>query len=167
MAGSRPGGRPPPDSAARRRTSANLSARRGVSWCVMTRIRGEAPPGDELSAWLEDGYAAAYRAAYAILRNRHDAEEAVQDAYLRAWRFRSSIPNGPASRPWLYRVVVNSCFSKLRADRDGRHRAPAVVGATGPDDPRWGGSPAVEQPESVAEANELRGGGGGAHAERP
>jgi RNA polymerase sigma-70 factor (ECF subfamily) len=73
----------------------------------------------ELETWLADGYAPAYRTAYLILHNRADAEEAVQDAFLRAWRFRAAVPNGEGVRPWLYRVVVNACLSKLRAD--GRH----------------------------------------------
>jgi RNA polymerase sigma-70 factor, ECF subfamily len=77
---------------------------------------------DELSRWVAEGYAPAYRTAFLILHNRHDAEEAVQDAFLRAWRFRAEVPAGAAVsgdsvKPWLYRVVVNACYSKLRRDR--------------------------------------------------
>ena len=79
--------------------------------------------GDNLEQWLADGYAPAYRTAYLILRNRADAEEAVQDAFLRAWRFRAAIPPGEGLKPWLYRVVVNACLSKLRADRSRRNTA--------------------------------------------
>jgi len=75
---------------------------------------------DSLEQWLADGYAPAYRTAYLILRNPADAEEAVQDAFLRAWRFRAAIPPGEGVRPWLYRVVVNACLSKLRSDRTRR-----------------------------------------------
>src|SRR5437879_450420 len=75
---------------------------------------------DDLAGWLSDGYATAYRTAYMILRNRDDAEEAVQDALLRAWKFRESLSDESMVRPWLYRVVVNSCCSKLR--RESRHR---------------------------------------------
>jgi RNA polymerase sigma factor (sigma-70 family) len=75
-----------------------------------------------LEQWLADGYAPAYRTACLILRNPADAEEAVQDAFLRAWRFRAAIPPGEGVRPWLYRVVVNSCLSKLRTDRSRRNR---------------------------------------------
>ena len=73
----------------------------------------------ELETWLEEGYAPAYRTAWLILHNRADAEEAVQEAFLRAWRFRAAVPPGEGVRPWLYRVVVNACLSKLRSD--GRH----------------------------------------------
>src|SRR5271166_2259643 len=78
----------------------------------------------QLADWLEDGYVASFRTACLILGNRADAEEAVQDAYLRAWRFRDSLSAVPSIRPWLYRVVVNSCYSKLRREIPHRdHRA--------------------------------------------
>ncbi|MGI8752273.1 MAG: RNA polymerase sigma factor [Acidimicrobiales bacterium] len=79
---------------------------------------------DELADWLRLGYATAYRTAYGLLRNRTDAEDAVQEAFLRAWRFRAAVPSGEGVQPWLYRVVVNACLSKLR--RDGRYRATVV-----------------------------------------
>src|SRR5579864_1848235 len=78
---------------------------------------------DSLERWLADGYSTAYRTAYLILRNPADAEEAVQDAFLRACRFRAAIPPGDGIRPWLYRVVVNACLSKLRSDRGRNRRA--------------------------------------------
>jgi len=40
---------------------------------------------DELEQWLADAYASAYRTAYLITRNAADAEEAVQEAFLRVW----------------------------------------------------------------------------------
>jgi RNA polymerase sigma-70 factor, ECF subfamily len=76
----------------------------------------------DLVEWLEDGYVASFRTACLILGNRADAEEAVQDAYLRAWRFRDSLTAVPNIRPWLYRVVVNSCYSKLRREIPHRDR---------------------------------------------
>jgi len=77
---------------------------------------------DLLADWLEEGYVASFRTACLILGNRSDAEEAVQDAYLRAWRFRDSLSGVPSIRPWLYRVVVNSCYSKLRREIPHRDR---------------------------------------------
>ncbi len=79
----------------------------------------------ELEQWLADGYATSFRTACLILGNRADAEEAVQEAYLRAWRFRDSLSGGDPRR-WLYRVVVNTCNSKLRTEiphRDRRDRS--------------------------------------------
>jgi RNA polymerase sigma-70 factor, ECF subfamily len=76
----------------------------------------------ELERWLEEGYESSYRTACLILGNRSDAEEAVQDAYLRAWRFRDSLTSVPSIKPWLYRVVVNACYSKLRREIPHRDR---------------------------------------------
>ena len=75
-----------------------------------------------LERWLEEGYATSFRTACLILGNRYDAEEAVQEAYLRAWRFRASLATGADVRPWLYRVVVNTCNSKLREEIPHRDR---------------------------------------------
>lgn len=71
---------------------------------------------DDLETWLQDGYDQSFRTACLILGNRSDAEEAVQEAFLRAWRFRASLATGADVRPWLYRVVVNTCNSKLRKE---------------------------------------------------
>ena len=76
----------------------------------------------ELAEWLHEGYVASFRTACLILGNRDDAEEAVQDAYLRAWRFRDSLSDVPSIRPWLYRVVINACYSKLRREIPHRDR---------------------------------------------
>jgi RNA polymerase sigma-70 factor (ECF subfamily) len=76
----------------------------------------------ELAQWLEEGYVPSFRTACLILGNRADAEEAVQEAFLRAWRFRDSLADVPSIRPWLYRVVVNSCYSKLRREIPHRDR---------------------------------------------
>src|SRR5476651_137099 len=78
-----------------------------------------------LEDWLEEGYATSFRTACLILGNRSDAEEAVQEAFLRAWRFRDSLTSGPSIKPWLYRVVVNSCYSKLRQEIPHRDRRAA------------------------------------------
>jgi len=83
----------------------------------------------DLADWLEEGYAPAFRTACLILHNRADAEEAVQEAFLRAWRFRAAVPSSEGVQPWLYRVVVNACLSKLRSDT----RRSAALGF-GPDE---------------------------------
>jgi RNA polymerase sigma-70 factor, ECF subfamily len=73
-------------------------------------------PVDDLEAWLAEGYPQSVRTAYLILGNRSDAEDAVQEAFLRAWRFRNSLAKESSFKPWLYRVVVNTCNSKLRQE---------------------------------------------------
>lgn len=77
---------------------------------------------NDLETWLEEGYPRSFRTACLILGNRSDAEEAVQEAFLRAWRFRDSLTSGADFKPWLYRVVVNACNSKLRQEIPHRDR---------------------------------------------
>ena len=57
----------------------------------------------------------AYRLAYAILRRREAAEDAVQDAVLKAWRGISKIrPETDSLRPWFFTIVANECRSVRR-----------------------------------------------------
>lgn len=70
----------------------------------------------DLDHLLVAGYGKAYRTAYLIMRDPADAEEAVQEAFLRVWRFRDALPSGDGVEPWLYRVLVNTCYSQLRKE---------------------------------------------------
>ena len=83
---------------------------------------------DELSEWLAVAYPGAYRTARLILRDPAEAEDAVQDAFLRAWRFRASAPRDGGREPWLYRVVVNACCSRLRREVPRRDRRADLAG---------------------------------------
>jgi RNA polymerase sigma-70 factor, ECF subfamily len=59
---------------------------------------------------------AAYRLAFAILRARADAEDAVQDAYLRAYRALHQL-EGADIKPWLLTIVRNVCYRRLQQRR--------------------------------------------------
>ena len=78
------------------------------------------PETGDLAGFVAHSYGKAYRTACLIVRNPADAEEAVQEAFLRAWRFRDAVRPGQRLEPWLYRVLVNACYSKLRST--GRQR---------------------------------------------
>jgi RNA polymerase sigma-70 factor (ECF subfamily) len=58
---------------------------------------------------------AAYNLARWLTRNDHDAEDVVQEAVLRAYRFFDGL-RGEA-RPWLLAIVRNSCLSWLQVNR--------------------------------------------------
>ena len=58
---------------------------------------------------------AAFNLARWLTRNDHDAEDVVQEAMLRAYRFFDAL-RGEA-RPWLLAIVRNACFSWLQANR--------------------------------------------------
>src|ERR1700683_2711710 len=59
---------------------------------------------------------AAYNLALWLTHNKQYSEDAVQDAYLRAFRFFPSFRGGDA-RPWLMKIVRNTCYTWLHANR--------------------------------------------------
>ena len=61
----------------------------------------------------------AYTLARHLLRNDHDAEDVVQDAYLRAVRHFGGYRGGD-TRAWLLTIVRHTCYTWLR-----RHRVEA------------------------------------------
>jgi RNA polymerase sigma-70 factor (ECF subfamily) len=56
-----------------------------------------------------------YSAAMRLTRNSADAEDLVQDTYLRAWRSFATFQDGTNLRAWLYRILTNSFINKYRA----------------------------------------------------
>jgi RNA polymerase sigma-70 factor (ECF subfamily) len=66
---------------------------------------------------------AAYNLARWLTRNDHDAEDVVQEAYLRAFRFFDGFRGGDA-RPWLLAIVRNACFTWLRDNRPAELAGP-------------------------------------------
>lgn len=63
-----------------------------------------------------------FRAALAILKEPHEAQDAVQDAYLRYLEKRPQFRDGEHAKAWLLKVTANGCKSRLRA----RKRHPTV-----------------------------------------
>ncbi len=60
--------------------------------------------------------AAAYNLARWLTRNEHDAEDVVQEAYLRAYRFFDAY-RGDDCRAWLLTIVRNTCYTWLQQNR--------------------------------------------------
>jgi RNA polymerase sigma-70 factor (ECF subfamily) len=68
-----------------------------------------------LLAALVDRYASAlYRVAFSVLRNSADAEDAVQEAFLRVLRHRDSLGDVRDHRVWLIRIVWNIVLDRKR-----------------------------------------------------
>ena len=58
----------------------------------------------------------AYTLARYLLRDEHDAQDVVQEAYLRAWRHFAGFRGGD-ERAWLLTIVRNCCYTWRRAQR--------------------------------------------------
>jgi len=61
---------------------------------------------------------AAYNLARYLLRDLHEAEDAVQEAFLRAMRHFDGFRGGDA-RAWMLSITRNVCFTQLRRRRSG------------------------------------------------
>jgi RNA polymerase sigma-70 factor (ECF subfamily) len=59
---------------------------------------------------------AAYNLARWLLRNDQDAQDVAQEAYLRAFRFFPGF-RGSNARAWLLKIVRNTCYTWLQAER--------------------------------------------------
>jgi RNA polymerase sigma factor (sigma-70 family) len=59
----------------------------------------------------------AYRVAVAVTGRRADAEEAMQNGFVKAYRSLHRFRAGAAFRPWLLRIVVNEAHNVVRAER--------------------------------------------------
>jgi RNA polymerase sigma-70 factor (ECF subfamily) len=62
----------------------------------------------------------AYRLAAFILADPSEAEDAVHDAALAAWRHRTDLRDPDRSSAWFRRIVVNTCRDRLRARKRSR-----------------------------------------------
>jgi RNA polymerase sigma-70 factor (ECF subfamily) len=77
----------------------------------------EAIGGDQQAFMLlvEPLLPAAYRLAVGMLRSESDAEDAVQEGVLKAWRHFSRFRRGVDLRPWLFTIVANECRLQRRS----------------------------------------------------
>jgi RNA polymerase sigma-70 factor (ECF subfamily) len=57
----------------------------------------------------------AFRVAYLITHDEHEAADAAQDAFLRAYRSLRSFKLGQPLRPWLLRIVTNTALNRIQA----------------------------------------------------
>jgi RNA polymerase sigma-70 factor (ECF subfamily) len=60
---------------------------------------------DTLEAVVREHAGVVYRVAYSVLRNHHDAEDAAQETFLRALRYRRKLDGVINARSWLARIA--------------------------------------------------------------
>jgi RNA polymerase sigma-70 factor (ECF subfamily) len=72
--------------------------------------------------------------AYRMLGGFHDADDALQEAWLKAWRALPTYEPRAAFRAWLYRIVTNTCLDLLKT-RARRVMPPDVCAAVAPGPP--------------------------------
>lgn len=84
---------------------------------------------------LEDEFAQ-YRGelvahCYRMLGSLHDADDAVQETYLRAWRGFADFEQRSSVKTWLYRIATRVCLNALQ--HSSRRIVPSALGAPGTD----------------------------------
>jgi len=99
-----------------------------------------------------------FRAAFSILRNRAEAEDAVQEAYARAFAAIEGFDGRAALSTWLTRIAINEALGRRRAAERRRARLDAES-VTHMDDYRdklMRGSLAASTPDAELARNEMR-----------
>ena len=65
---------------------------------------------------------------YRMTGSVHDAEDMLQETYLRAWRAMRGFENRSSLRTWMFRIATNACLTHL----EGRRRRPLPTGVGAP-----------------------------------
>jgi RNA polymerase sigma-70 factor (ECF subfamily) len=114
------------------------------STLVALAKRGDAAAYEELVR-MHQGIA--FRVAYVAAGERGDAEDAVQDGFVKAYRALGRFRDGAPFRPWLLRIVANEARNRRRSA--GRRAGLAVRAAAASGD-------AAPSPEAAALSRERR-----------
>src|SRR6201994_5105578 len=78
---------------------------------------GESMAGYDFDLMLERHRRELQVHCYRMLGSFTDAEDLVQETFLRAWRHRDQHEPGSNLRAWLYRIATNACTDVIRSRR--------------------------------------------------
>lgn len=101
-------------------------------------LEGSADEASDFEAKLQPLYGDAVRLAFGMLRDSALAEDAAQEAALRAWRSRRNLREGSELRPWFLAIVANcsrdvrrSSWWRLGGSASASTQPEAVAGPSG------------------------------------
>src|SRR5579862_13922 len=89
----------------------------------------------EFEARLADSSTLAFRVAYSVLRQRQDAEDVAQDAFVRAYRRFAQLRDREQFRPWLVRMTFRLAIDRRRSDLRRNAREVGTSPIAGPPRP--------------------------------
>lgn len=72
---------------------------------------------DAFAELIQQNQSAVFNVAYRFFGNAHDAEDAAQETFLRAWRFFDKFEADRPLGPWLKRIAANVCLNRLESTR--------------------------------------------------
>ena len=96
--------------------------------------RAKAGDEDAFGRLVERHSRVVFRLAYRMLGNEHDAEDAVQEAFLKAYRALGEFESRSRFSSWLHRIAVNCAYDVLR--RRARRAEDALEAPVEEDAPR-------------------------------
>jgi RNA polymerase sigma-70 factor (ECF subfamily) len=112
-------------------------------WSVVLVSTQLAAPEIDLTALVETHASLLFRVAHSILRNRAEAEDIVQDVFVRVLEHRLNLPAVRDLRVWLVRITWNLAIDRrrrIRPDQMGDQFAEALVAPTAPADEALAGA---------------------------
>jgi RNA polymerase sigma-70 factor, ECF subfamily len=97
---------------------------------MRTRLVERARGGDDIAftELVELEGDRCYAIAYRILRDAERAQDAVQQAFLLAWRELPRLRDPDRFSPWLQRLLMNACYEELRQHRRWKSRIRSLPG---------------------------------------
>lgn len=99
-----------------------------------------------------------FRTARSILKNDEEAEDALQEAYLRAWNALASFRDDARLSTWLTRIVINESLGRLRLRRSAQviPLDSAILAAEQLEQESWMTDDPDRQPDRMAMRAEMR-----------